>query len=67
MQASALAVFIGAPFAVAIGGLAVVAFALGPALMNSKLRNLGDHLQPVDVIATTGGQSRSPSTSTADN
>ena len=67
MQASALAVFIGAPFAVAIGGLAVVAFALGPALMNSKLRNLGDHLQPVDVIATTGDQSRSPSTSTADN
>ncbi len=32
---------IGAPFTLALGGLAVVGFALGPALANSRVRNLG--------------------------
>lgn len=42
MLAGALAsiVVVGAPFAVAIGGSAVAAFALGPALFNRKIRNL---------------------------
>ena len=42
MQAGALANvgIIGAPGAVIIGGLAVAAFALGPALLNRKIRNL---------------------------
>ena len=42
MQAGALASIgaIGAPFAVAIGGLAVVAFALGPGLLNRTVRRL---------------------------
>ena len=46
LQAGALASigFIGAPFAVVIGGLAVAAFAIGPALFNSKVRNLGREL-----------------------
>jgi len=33
-------VVVGAPFAVVIGGSAVAAFALGPALLNRKVRNL---------------------------
>ncbi len=32
---------IGAPFTLALGGLAVVGFALGPALANRRVRNLG--------------------------
>ena len=40
MPIGAIANFIGAPFAVAIGGLAVTAFALGPALLNWRMRNL---------------------------
>jgi MFS family permease len=41
MFAGVLAVAIGAPWAVAIGGLAVSAFAIGPALLNGRIRNLG--------------------------
>jgi hypothetical protein len=41
MFAGVLAVSIGAPWAVAIGGLAVSAFAIGPALLNGRIRNLG--------------------------
>ena len=40
-QASAVANFIGAPFAIAIGGFLVSAFAIGPALFNRQVRNLG--------------------------
>ena len=36
-----VASFIGASFTLALGGLAVVGFALGPALANSRVRNLG--------------------------
>ena len=39
---------IGAPFTLALGGLAVVGFALGPALANRRVRNLGSLLQSVD-------------------
>ena len=47
MQAGALASIgvIGAPGAVIIGGLAVAAFALGPALFNRKIRNLDAALE----------------------
>ncbi len=41
MQAGAIANFIGAPYTMAIGGLAVSAFALGPALFNHRIRHLG--------------------------
>jgi MFS family permease len=46
MFAGALAVSIGAAWAVAIGGLAVSAFAIGPALLNGRIRNLGELLVP---------------------
>ena len=46
MFAGALAVSIGAAWAVAIGGLAVSAFAIGPALLNGRIRNLGALLVP---------------------
>ena len=46
MFAGALAsiAVLGAPFAVAIGGFSVVAFALGPALLNRQVRDLGELL-----------------------
>ena len=40
LYAGALAGFIGAPFAVASGGVFVIAFALGPAIFNKEFRNL---------------------------
>ena len=39
-QSGALAEFVGVPMAVAIGGGLVTLFALGPALMNRRVRNL---------------------------
>ncbi len=48
MQAGAIANVIGAPFAVAIGGLAVTAFALGPALLNWRMRQLGSLVRQAD-------------------
>ncbi|MCH8206153.1 MAG: MFS transporter [Chloroflexi bacterium] len=44
MQGAAIASVIGLPAAIAVGGLAVSAFALGPAMINSKVRNLGSLL-----------------------
>ncbi|MBM3948618.1 MAG: MFS transporter [SAR202 cluster bacterium] len=41
LLAGVAAHFIGAPWAVAAGGLAVTAFALGPALLNPGIRGLG--------------------------
>ena len=41
MQAGAVATILGAPFAVAMGGLAVAAFALGIATSNRRVRQLG--------------------------
>jgi len=48
MLAGALATIavLGAPFAVVIGGSAVAGFALGPALMNRKVRNVSSLLAP---------------------
>ncbi len=48
MQAGAVANVIGAPFAVVVGGAAVAAFALGPALLNARIRRLdtGATLRP---------------------
>ena len=48
MQASALTSLFTAPIAIAAGGLVVTLFALGPAAVNSKLRNLGSQLTPVE-------------------
>ena len=41
MYAGALAGLIGTPFAVALGGLMVSLFAIGPALLNKSVRNIG--------------------------
>lgn len=51
-QVGAIANFIGAPFALAIGGFAVSAFALGPALSNRKVRHLGGLVDSVEAGAT---------------
>ena len=55
MFAGALAsiAVLGAPFAVAIGGLGVAAFALGPALLNRQVRNLGGLLAQPPVMDLT--------------
>lgn len=56
MQAGAIASFTGVPFAVAIGGLAVSAFALGPALVNRNVRQLGSLVQRLEGQAAPGPQ-----------
>ncbi|MDP7413057.1 MAG: MFS transporter [SAR202 cluster bacterium] len=53
MQAGAVAHFIGAPYALAIGGFAVAAFALGPALIYKNLRSLGTVAQVPSSSSTT--------------
>ena len=45
LYAGVLAGFIGTPFAIAIGGVLVMAFALGPAVFNKQVRNLGQNLR----------------------
>lgn len=55
MFAGALAVSIGAAWAVAIGGLAVSAFAIGPALLNGRVRNLGALLAAPESAPTPAG------------
>lgn len=67
VQTSTLAHFITVPFAVMAGGLAVVVFAIASALKSTELRNLGGEMQELDIVAETGDQRRSTSTSTADN
>ena len=64
MQAGALASIITAPFAIALGGLAVAAFAIGPALLNSNVRNLGAQVQPIEPVAATIEQRTAPSAPT---
>ena len=65
MQAGALASVgaIGAPFAVAIGGLAVVTFPVISLLVNKKVRNLSQVLRQAEAARATAGepQKRAPS------
>ncbi len=56
MQAGAVASFMGVPFAIALGGLAVSAFALGPALVNRNVRDLGSLIQRLEGQAASGPQ-----------
>lgn len=51
LQSGAIANVIGAPFSVAIGGLLVSAFALGSALFNSQVRNLGTLVKRFEELA----------------
>ena len=50
-QAGLIAETMGAPFAVGIGAIAVIAFAAGPAMLNSKVRNIGSILQGFERAA----------------
>ena len=61
VQAGALAQIIQVPFAIAAGGLAVAAFAIGPALLNGKVRNLGALLGQAEDAVLAGGQRQQPS------
>ena len=51
-QAGLMAENLGAPFAVALGGLAVIAFAAGPAMLNGKVRNIGTILRGFERAAS---------------
>ncbi len=51
-QAGTIAEFVGVPVAVAIGGALVTLFALGPAMINRQVRNLGVTLQERELRAT---------------
>jgi MFS family permease len=61
MLVGALAKLITAPFAIAVGGLAVAVFAIGPAMMNREVRNLGTRLHHVETTAASGTQRQQPS------
>ncbi len=61
LQAGALATLITTPVAIAIGGAIVAGFAAGPALFNSKVRNLGATLRQLERTATAAAASRQPS------
>ena len=67
MLTSALAGLITVPFAIAVGGLAVAAFAIGPAMTNSAVRNLGTLLGQVDIATASGTHRPRPSPSPADS
>jgi MFS family permease len=51
LQAALIAEFVGVPTAVAIGGFVVTAFALGPALLNSRIRELSLHVRQADAAS----------------
>ena len=69
MQAGALANVgaIGAPFAIAIGGMAVVAFAIGSTLMSKKVRNLSTVLHQAEMAAASANQRQRPTSIPADD
>lgn len=62
LQASALAKLVSVPIAIAIGGLIVAGFALGPALVNSKVRNLGTTLRQMEQTASAGASRQEAAT-----
>jgi MFS family permease len=67
MLVGGLADLISAPFAIAIGGLAVAAFAIGPAMLKGEVRNLGAQLRHVETAAASGLPGQEPSPCTANN
>ena len=66
MQASALASIsaIGAPIAIAIGGLAVASFPIIAMIANRKVRNLGSELRHAEAEVIAASQTRQPSSPT---
>ena len=67
MQASALASIsaIGAPIAIAIGGLAVASFPIIAMIANRKVRNLGSELRQAEAEVIAASRTRQPSSPTA--
>ena len=63
LQSGAIASVLGAPVAVAIGGLAVAAFAVGPALLNPRVRRVDQLLaqreEALAASASDGSSGRS--------
>ena len=57
LQAGGLAKLLNVPIAIAIGGLMVAGFAVGPAMINSKVRNLGTILRQLEPAAPTSARS----------
>lgn len=60
-QAGFVAEALGAPFAVSLGAIAVIAFAAGPAMLNGKVRNIGTVLQGFERAATNPEPQTQPS------
>ena len=56
MQAGWIAEYLGAPIAVMIGGFAVIGFAVGPAMLNRQVRNIGSILHQVEQAMTAPRQ-----------
>jgi len=67
MLVGALAGLISTPLAIAVGGLAVAAFAIGPVMMNREVRRLGALLRQGEKAEASGMHKRLPSASTADD
>jgi MFS family permease len=67
MLAGALAGLISTPVAIAVGGLAVAAFAIGPGMMTSEVRCLAALLRQGETAAASGMNPQRPSASTADD
>ena len=65
MQAGALAGLITAPFAIAVGGLAVVVFVVGAALTNRDLRRLTGIVRESEFALRSGETGRRPTPSDA--
>jgi MFS family permease len=65
MVAGALANLITTPLAIAIGGLTVAAFAVGPAMLNGEVRNLGARLRQIEIDTALGTPRQRSSPSTA--
>ena len=62
MQAGVLAGLIGAPFAVAIGGLAVAVFAIG-SVLHRQVRTLDATVREAETATGSGRQSGEPASS----
>ncbi len=60
MQAGAIANYLGASTAVMIGGLAVIGFAAGPAMLNRQVRNIGALLMQVEQAASSPRRPAAP-------
>jgi MFS family permease len=61
MLMGGIADLVSAPFAIAMGGLAVTTFAIGPALLKGEVRSLGTRLRQVETAAASGLPSQPPS------